>query len=156
MAKRDHATFELLWWVFTLVLAALILAPIYVNLPSYPFYLPNFMYVVVAITLTRYMFFLEISWLRDHLLLQGALSILLLPLIFWMVQHFNTFITYFDEQGPDVLVKMLPQDLAGLLNSYLKTEYRFFGTWAVIAAIITPLRLLYNVWVRYRAGVRSL
>ncbi len=154
--KATPLVYEFLWWAFTLVLAGLVLLPIYSQVPAFPYFLPNFIYVVVAITLTRYLFFLQISWLRDHLLVQGALSLLLLPLIFWMAQYLNEFITYFDENGPDVLVKNLPKDVAAVINGYLKTEYRFFGIWAIIAALLTPLRLLYNVWVRYRAGVRKL
>ncbi|MEM1359702.1 MAG: hypothetical protein AAGF89_15975 [Bacteroidota bacterium] len=155
MDSAKQISYELLWWTFTLVLAALILAPIYTQLPEFPFYFPNFVYVVVAITLTRYLFFLKISWLRDRLAVQGGFSILLIPLIFWMVQHFNAFITYFDEEGPDVLIKSLPADIGEVMNAYLHAEYRFFGTWAIIAAIITPFRLLYNVWMRYRSGIRK-
>ncbi len=156
LPKANLAVYELTWWAFTLVLAGLVLLPIYSQLPNFPFYAPNFVYILVAITLTRYLFFLNISWLRDHLLVQGGLSILLILLIFWMVQNFNSFIIFFDEQGPDVLIKHLDKKTGSILNSYLKTEYRFFGVWAVVAAIITPFRLLYNVWKRYGAGVRKL
>lgn len=156
MSKSTTALYELIWWAFTLVLACLVLLPIYTKLPDFPFYVPNFAYVVVAITLTRYLFFLKISWLRDHLVIQAAASILLIILIFWMIQSFNSFITFFDEEGPDILVKHLAKDTAGIMNTYLKTEYRFFGIWAITAALLTPPRFLYNVWTRYRAGVRTL
>lgn len=148
--------YEPLWWAFTLVLACLVLLPVYTQLPAFPYFTPNFVYVVVAITLTRYLFFLKISWLRDHLLVQGGLSLLLIPLIFWMGQYFNYFITFFDEQGPDILTKGLEGEMAGIMNSYLHAEYRFFAIWAIIAALLTPPRLLYNVWARYGAGVRTL
>lgn len=154
--KSTTLVYELIWWAFTVVLAALVLLPIYTSVPVFPFYVPNFVYVVVAITLTRYLFFLKISWLRDRLLTQGAIGILLIPLIFWMGQSFNEFITYFDEQGPDILVKHLDRETGKVINGYMKIEYRFFGTWAIIASLLTPFRLLYNIWVRYRAGVRSL
>jgi len=154
--KSTPILYEFIWWAFTLVLAGLVLLPIYSKIPDFLFFAPNFVYVVVAITLTRYLFFLRISWLRDRLLTQAILSILLLPLIFAMVQYFNEFIIYFDEQGPDVFVKHLPKDVGNIMNSYLRAEYRFFGVWAITASLMMPLRLLYNVWVRYRAGVRKL
>jgi len=159
MSESNRSTpifYELIWWAFTLVLSCLVLVPVYTQLPGFPYVTANFVYVVVAVTLTRYLFFLKISWLRDHLLIQGALSILLLPLIFWMVQYFNSFIRFFDEQGPDVLTKGMESGLASVMNSYLHAEFRFFAVWAIVAALIMPLRLLYNVWVRYRAGVRTL
>jgi hypothetical protein len=152
--KLSQISLEVTWWAFTLVLAALVLAPIYVNLPEFPFFFPNFIYVLAAITLTRYLFFLHISWLRDKLILQGAISIALIPLIFFMGQYFNYFITFFDENGPDILIKNLPDDIGRIMDTYMHAEYRFFGVWAIIAAVITPFRLLINVWKRYRVGVR--
>ena len=152
--RRTQLIAELAWVAFTLALAALVVLPIYSTVPNFPFYLPNVVYVLVAVTLTRYLFLLRISWLRDRLYLQGAVMFLLVPLVFWMVQSFNAFIIFFDERGPDVLVRALSRDSARIMNRYMHAEYRFFGVWAVVAAVITPLRLLYNVWVRYRAGVR--
>lgn len=148
--------YELFWWAFTLVLTGLMLLPIYTELPGFPFLTANAVYIIVAITLTRYFFFLRISWLRDHLLVQGALSLLLIPLIFWMVQYFNSFIRFFDDNGQDILVQNLSRDTAGIMKGYLQAEFRFFGVWAIIVALLTPFRMLYNVWIRYRAGVRTL
>lgn len=153
--RLPQTAYELLWWAFTLVLAALVLTPVYANIPNFAFFLPNFVFVVVAITLTRYLFFLRISWLRDHLAWQAGLSILLIPLLFWMGQYFNLFVTYLDEQNPDVFIKHLPERTAAIMNVYLNNEYKFFAFWAIAAAAVTPFRLLYNVWVRYRAGVRE-
>lgn len=149
-----QATYELLWWAFTLVLAALIITPLYTQVPEFPFFLPNVIYILVAITITRYMFFLEISWLRDKLFLQCAISLALIPLIFYMGQYFNAFIIFFDEEGPDVLTKNIAPKWQDIMDTYMHTEYRFFGVWAIVAGLIMPFRLLYNAWVRYRAGVR--
>lgn len=154
--KPPALVYELLWFGFTLVVAAVVLLPVYTQLPDFPYFGANFLYVIVAITLSRYLFLLDISWLRDRLATQGAISLLLIPLIFGMVQYLNLFITYFDEQGPDILTQGMDREAAKTIMGYLHTEYRFFGVWAVMAAVITPFRLLYNVWVRYRAGVRTL
>ena len=146
----NQTLFEVLWWAFTFVLAALVIAPIYAKVPHYPFFLSNFIYVVVAITMTRYLFFLDISWLRDKLILQAVISLAVIPLIFWMGQWFNYFVIYFDENGPDVLVKHLDGDWRNIIDEYMHAEYRFFGVWAIIASAVTPFRMLYNAWVRYR------
>ncbi len=151
---RVTAIFEVSWWAFAVVLACMVLLPIYSTVPNFPFFFPNFLYVVVAVTLTRYLFLLQVSWLRDRLIFQAALAFLLLPLIFYMVQEFNAFIIYFDERGPDVLVRGLESELGATMDTYMHAEYRFFGVWAIVAAAIMPFRLVYNAWVRYRAGVR--
>ena len=154
VSKRTPLLFELTWWAFTLVLAGLVLLPIYGTVPGFPFFVPNFIYVVTAVTVTRYLFLLEVSWLRDRLILQAAVAILLIPLIFYMVQAFNAFIIYFDERGPDVLIRGLEAETGTTIDRYMHAEYRFFGVWAVVASAIMPFRLIYNAWARYRAGVR--
>ncbi|NJB86841.1 glucan phosphoethanolaminetransferase (alkaline phosphatase superfamily) [Lewinella marina] len=155
-SKRSAtAVFELAWWAFAFVLAGLVLLPIYSTVPAFPFFVPNFLYVVVAITLTRYLFLLHVSWLRDRLIVQAGVALMLIPLIFYMVQAFNGFVIYFDERGPDVLFGHLNPETADTINSYMQAEYRFFGVWAIMASAVMPFRLIYNAWARYRAGVRS-
>ncbi|MGB3802055.1 MAG: hypothetical protein WA952_19700 [Lewinella sp.] len=151
---RITAIFELSWWAFAVVLACMVLLPIYSTVPDFPFYLANFIYVVVDVTATRYLFLLHVTWLRDQLIVQAAVAFLLIPLVFYMVQEFNAFIIYFDERGPDVLIRGLDEELGDTLDKYMHAEYRFFGVWAIVASAIMPFRLVYNAWVRYRAGVR--
>jgi hypothetical protein len=146
--------FELSWWLFAILLAVLVLLPIYTTIPEFPFFYPNAVYIIVAITLTRYLFLLDVSWLRDRFILQAGIALALIPLIFYMVQEFNAFIIYFDERGPDALIRHLGPDTGTTLDRYMHAEYRFFGVWAVVAAVVTPFRLIYNVWVRYKASGR--
>jgi len=51
--RTTSALYELIWWAFTLILACLVLVPVYTQLPGFPYMLANFVNVVVAITLTR-------------------------------------------------------------------------------------------------------
>ena len=150
MRTGVRLTYELIWWAFALILATLVVLPLYSTVPQFPYFLPNFVYVVVAVTLTRYLFFLKISWLRDRFYVQGALMFLLVPLVFWMVQYFNYFIIYFDEQGPDVLIRHLDTETGRIINGYVHAEYRFFGVWAIMASAVMPFRLLLNIWRRYQ------
>ena len=155
-SKRGiRVVFELAWWAFALVLACLVVLPIYSTVPDFPFFFPNMLYVVVAVTLTRYLFLLHVSWLRDRLIAQAGLAFLLIPLIFYMVQEFNAFIIFFDERGPDVLIRGMESDMGQTIDGYMHAEYRFFGVWAIVSAVIMPFRLVYNAWVRYRAGART-
>ena len=152
--QTTAAVFELTWWAFTLVLAGLVLLPLYSTVPNFPFFVPNFVYVVVAVTVTRYLFLLEVSWLRDRVVVGALLALALIPLIFYMVQAFNAFIIYFDERGPDALIRGLEPETGLTMDKYMHAEYRFFGVWAVVASAIMPFRIVYNAWVRYRARGR--
>ena len=54
---------EALWWLLTLAVTAVVLLPVLLNVPDYPFYLPNILFIVAFITFARYIFFLPISFL---------------------------------------------------------------------------------------------
>ncbi|MEL6142407.1 MAG: hypothetical protein AAFQ37_07150 [Bacteroidota bacterium] len=137
---------EITWGLFAIILTILVLLPVYFNRIPFPFYVQNAVYVVAAITITRYLFFLPISWIRERYLIQGGFAFLMIPLVFWMVWGLNQFITYLDNEGPDVLVRHLSGDFAGGMNAYLRTEYFFFGIWASVAGGILPFRIIYYVW----------
>ena len=149
MSNNKHWQLEIIWWLFTLVLAALVLLPIKSKGINFPFYTYNAVFVVAAVTLTRYLFFLNLSWLKDRFVFQAGLIFVLIPLLFIMGQGLNEFITYQDNNGPDVLIRALKSTSAGALNAYIKSEYFFFGTWAMTAGLILPFRIVINVWRRY-------
>ncbi|NJO86528.1 MAG: hypothetical protein HC821_00050 [Lewinella sp.] len=132
------------------MLVSLVLLPIYSYRILFPFYNYNAAYVVVAVTLTRYLFFLEFSWLRHRFVLLAATAFLMIPLLFWQVQGLNEFITYLDNYGPDVFVLALEGQTATGMLTYLRSEFYFFGVWACIAGLAWPLRVLFHVWANYR------
>ncbi len=148
--NKRQISLELIWWVFTFVLTALVLLPIYDRQINFPFYAYNAVFVIATISLTRYLFLLNISWLRDRFYAQAALIFVLIPLLFYMGQGLNEFITYLDNNGPDYLVKDLPKSYAAAMNAYLRSEYFFFGIWAIMAGAMLPFRIFYNVWKRYK------
>lgn len=149
MTTNKYWQLELIWWLFTLVLCVLVILPIWNKGIDFPFYAYNIVYVIAAITLTRYLFFLNLSWLKDRFVAQAGLVFLLIPLLFMMGQGLNEFITYQDNNGPDVLVRGISDETAESMNAYLKSEYFFFGIVGMAAGIILPFRILINVWRRY-------
>lgn len=155
MSKNKHLQLEIIWWLFTLVLATLVLLPIKSQGINFPFYAYNMVYVIATVTLTRYLFFLNLSWLKDRFVAQAGLIFMLIPLLFMMGQGLNEFITYQDNNGPDVLIKGLTSESANAMNAYIKSEYFFFGTWAMVAGLILPFRILVNVWRRYLVSKRQ-
>ncbi len=147
---KNQLRLELLWWVFTFVLTALVLLPIYDRQIVFPFYTYNAVFVIAAVSLTRYLFLLNISWLRRRFVLQAALVFVLIPLLFFMGQGLNEFITYLDNEGPDHFVRHLPASYATAMNTYLRSEYFFFGVWAIVAGLLLPFRVFHHVWKHYK------
>lgn len=141
---------EICWWAFTAVLTSLILLLIDSKTKDFPFYLYNGVSIVVAITLTRYIFTLHFSWLKKQFLLQGVLSFLMIFIVFFIGQGLNEYTTYMDNNGPDILVRHLPVAERLTIKSYLDSEYFLFGVWAIVAGVVFPFRMMHNLWQHYR------
>ena len=143
---------ELLFWVFTLVAAAAVLVPIYTNIPNYPFWLPNIIFIITAITITRYLFLLKYTFLAKRQILKIVAIFLCIPLVFFLVQELNYFQTYIDEEGVEGIVGHLPYDGRQSVVDYMRSEYILFGTMAILSSIIFPFRLILSVWRTHNRG----
>lgn len=141
---------EACWWAFTFILVILVLLPVKNTVPQFPFYLFNIAAICVAVTMTRYIFSLHINWIRNQFLLQGILAFLMIPAIFFIGQGLNEYITYLDNNGPDVFVRHLPIGSKHNMQTYLNTEYYFFGVWAITAGVVFPLRMIAHIWKNYK------
>ena len=143
---NTKARLETIWWAFTLLLAVLILLPIYMKIPEYPFYGYNLLYILVAITATRYLFLLRLTFLARKQVLKIVVIFLVVPLIFLMIEGINLFQTFLDEQGPDVMVNHLNAESRQGIRTYIRSEMLLFGVWAVIAAALLPIRMIISIW----------
>lgn len=143
------ALLELIWWVFTAVLIALVLLPIYSSAYQFPFYLYNAVFVASAVTATRYIFLLRATPLSERQVLKGAVAIAVIPLIFYIVQGINAFQIHIDEEDLNALVGHLPRERQLAILTYLRAEMIFFGVWAVVSLVILPFRLLVSIWRQY-------
>ena len=77
-----------------------------------------------------------------------------IPLLLFLVDSLTEFQLYADEKGLQTFLDHLSADTLQSLRKYIGTEYIFFGTAAIISAIIFPIRLLVSVWrVRNRGTV---
>ena len=138
---------ELIWWLATVVVVSLVLLPIYTALQMlFPFYVVNIVFVVVFITLTRYLFLLKYTFLQGRRYLNLALIFLSIPAVFLLIQEINLFQTYLDENGFLSIVGSLPREQQLSMMQYIRTEMLLFGVGSVIAGIVFPLRLAVYLW----------
>ncbi|MEN0005332.1 MAG: hypothetical protein AAF798_14360 [Bacteroidota bacterium] len=159
MAKVDNRkqnqlvwSLELIWWVVTLIFVFAIIYPIYTTLDNYPFYLINVVYIVVFITLARYIFLLRYTILANNQTLKIILVFLCIPLVFYLVQELNAFQTYIDEEGIDALVGNLPFDQKDNMVNYIRSQMLLFGTGSIICGVLFPFRMTISVWRNRNRG----
>lgn len=143
---------EIVFWMFTLVVVAAVLLPIYTSIPDYPFWVSNIAFIVVGITVARYIFLLRHTFLARQQLLKTACIFLCIPLLFYLVQEINYFQTYLDEQGTDAIVGHLPLQERGSMIAYVRNQILLFGVLAVISCVIFPIRLIVSIWRTHNRG----
>lgn len=144
---------ELVWWVITALMTILVILPVIQNSNDYPFIFSNALFIVVFITLVRYIFFLKYTLIAKQQYVKLVLIFLCIPLVFTLVSHLNYFVTYIDENSVDSFLKEMPQVKANRISSYLKTEMLLFGVGSVISGAVFPFRLLRSIWKYRNRGV---
>lgn len=137
---------EMLWWVLTAVVVWAILYPIRKAMYVWPFHGWNIAFVVITITLTRYIFLLKhtlIAWQQE---IKVVLLILMFPLTFATVDALNAFMVYIEEHTWEPLTGHLPPADKQSIESYIWTEMLFFGVGSILAPPVFAVRLFISVW----------
>ncbi|MEQ8707238.1 MAG: hypothetical protein RIC19_25120 [Phaeodactylibacter sp.] len=137
---------ELYFWIFTVLVTSAVMLPILTSVPGYPFTFVNIVYVVVAITLTRYIFLLKHTFLARRQNLKVVVVFLCIPLVFYLVQNLNYFQTFLDEEGPEAIIGKLAYTEQQNLLTYIRSELLLFGVMSIISSVLLPLRLILSVW----------
>ena len=105
MDKRQSLTLqlEIVWWVSTAFVAWAILYPIRKAMYVWPFEWWNVAFVVVLITLTRYVFLLQHTFLAKKQTLKVVLILLMFPLTFILINGLHGFMNFIEEKTWDPL-----------------------------------------------------
>jgi hypothetical protein len=137
---------ELMWWIMTSLVALLVLLPIALKLPDYPFWTINILFIATFITTTRYIFLLASTFLARRLWWKLAIIFLFIPFVFYLIQELNGFQTYLDEEGVEAVVGALPFQDQQAMYHYVRNEMLLFGTGAIVGSIVFPFRLIIAIW----------
>jgi len=145
--------FEVLWWVITAVIATLILLPIYLNIgEAYPFYRDNILIIVIAITWTRYIFFMKYHWLTLSNYIKAFFMVLSIPTFLFIIGTFYDFQSFYDDGLFDDVLSVLPYKNQANMLLYIRTEMIFFLAFAFICNFMLPFRMLMSIWRKINKG----
>ena len=154
LSPKQLILVELLWWLLTALLAALVLLPIYLQVQNYPFWTMNILFIVVFVTCTRFIFLLRFTFLANRFWWKFALIFLSIPFVFFLIQELTGFQTYLDEQGVEAVAGLLPLKQQEAMINYIYNEFLLFAVGAIISAFVFPFRLAVSIWrVRNRNQV---
>lgn len=148
-----HARLELVWWLITAVVVAAVLFPIYKSNAEYSrFYLPNALFVIVTITLGRYIFQLKHTFLAYRQWLKAVIAVLCIPLFLHLMKELNFFQKIAGDIGLEEMFAHLSLEGQTALSKYVRAEMLFFGTASVITSALMPFRLLISFWRTHNRG----
>lgn len=150
--QKQKVWLEIFWWIATFLLSLLIVFPILQKTNRYPFTTINVAFVVIFITLFRYIFTLKYTWLAKRQYLKLTLVFLSIPLIFNLVSHLNYFITNLDELSTEYYLGHLESTTRGNLETYIRSEMVLFGIGSIITGIVFAFRLVISIWRQRNKG----
>jgi hypothetical protein len=141
---------ELLFLLIASIIAMLFLLPIWNAAGSnYPFYLNNFIYIFLFITLARYLFFLRWTPFSHSTAIKAAFMILCIPLFLFLIDSFYDFTNYIDEKGLEsLLIGYTPEQIIQSVN-YMKYQYIFFSTASIITTVLFFFRMIVSIYRVY-------
>ena len=143
---KKQVLLEVIWWVVTAIVIVAVVFPILSNFTSFPFLITNIIFIVVFITLTRYVFFLKHTFLAKAQVLKIIIVLISVPIIFIMIEGLSGFQNYLDEEGLDKFLPLMDLEKQQKMINYVRSEMIFFGVGAIIIAIIFPFRMTLSVW----------
>jgi len=143
---------EIIWWSVTAVVVFGVLLPIKSYWSIYPFLWSNIIFIIVLLTLARYIFLLPYTFLAHRQRLKVVLFFLCIPLVFLLTQELNRFQLFLDYNGTGALLGQ-PTLLENKgLTAYIYNEMLLFGVGSIISGVVFPLRLLLSVWRKRNRG----
>lgn len=144
--QSQKAIAELLWWIFTLLVIAIVLFPIWDNDIDFPFYFQNALLVALFITFTRYIFLLPLTFIARMKWIKVAIIAVAAIFFFVMTTALGDFRSFMDEKGLQSLTDHLHVKQQTSIIEYIKDEMIFFGVGSIITGLILPARMIMSLW----------
>ncbi len=146
--------FELIAFGIALLIAIVLMIPLYNNTINYSFYLSNFLFIFLFITFSRYIFFLRFSAFSHNIIFKLIFIFSTIPAAFLLTDAFSSFQTYADTVGLQEFVKHLDGNEQAGMVAYIRNQMLFFGAGSIITCILLSLRFVVSIWrVRNRGTV---
>ena len=148
MDKRTSLTLslEIIWWVITALVVVATQYPIHKAMYVWPFAGWNIIFVVTLITLARYIFLLEHTFIARRQVLKVVLLMLMFPITFVLINGLNQFLTFIEEKTWEPLTGHLPVADRRSIENYIWSEMLFFGAGSCIAAPAFAARMMLSIW----------
>lgn len=145
---------ELIWWALTAIVVYAVLRPIHQAMFEWRFEALNIIFIVVLITLARYIFLLPHTLIARQQILKIVLMLAMIPLTAFLVNGLNQFMLHVEEHTWEPMTGHLPPHEKKSIEDYIWGEMLFFAVGSIISAPVFAVRMMISIWrVRNRGTV---
>ncbi|GLR17653.1 hypothetical protein [Portibacter lacus] len=144
--KKIAWQIELVSLIITGVLVAIVLVPIFKNVPNFQYLTYNVVAIATFFTLIRYIFLLRYTPFARFAPLKIIFVFLAIPLFIYLMDGLSEFQNQLDEEGTYSMVSHLTTSKQIPLSKYIRSEMIFFGVGALITTFILPFRMIISIW----------
>lgn len=137
---------ELIWLAATAILVILILMPIRSEIYAFPFEKANIFFIIVFITLIRWLLFLSNTPFGKAQLIKGIIGIGAIWVGLYALRQFSLFQNFIDDKGVESITQHLPEARQIALHKYIISEFIFFASGSMIVCVMMPVRMLISIW----------
>jgi|JI6StandDraft_1071083.scaffolds.fasta_scaffold358003_2 hypothetical protein len=137
---------ELTWWVITALVVWALLTPIDKAMFVWPFRTWNIIFIITVVTLGRYIFLLEHTFLAQRQILKIVLLLLMFPATFMFINGVSDFMGFIEEKTWEPLTGHLPAVEKLRIEKYIWNEMLFFGVGSILTAPIFAIRMMLSIW----------
>jgi len=141
-----------MWIISAAIFAVIVLVPLYFKAEAFPFFADNFISVFAFFTYVRMMFFVSSSMLSLHIGVKLFFLATAVPVTFMLIDRFNNFQTYLDNNGTMPFFGYLHDHQQISLELYLRNEMLLFGVGAIVSSVIFPIFLVISIWLYRNKG----
>jgi hypothetical protein len=144
--KKLKWQFELSWWVFVIAVAIGAMLPIVINVPEYPFFVSNLLFILSFLLFVRWLFLLRFSWFAQNKWIKLIILFLVIPMMLLLMDHFTNFQAYVDDYGLQTFMGHLSFDDYHSMAAYIRWEMLLFGVGSLIATFLLAFRMIISIW----------
>ena len=150
LQTRNKWALELLWLLFSVLIALFVLFPIHRANIQFPWLTFNITYIIGMFLLLKHLFLFRHHPLRDSKLFKVFL-IMLAPFCFFpILEGIHSFLEFNDREGLQSIMGHLSVQDQNRLMKYIRVEYLVSAVTCLLGIFALIIKMIRSLWRQYR------
>ena len=137
----------------SIVISALVVLPIWSAGIKSDWMIYNLVFLFVAMTIVRYLFFFEYHPFGASKIFKISLICLVPVFIFPIIEGIHSFTEFHDREGLQSLMSHLSPERQTFFTTYMKTEYLLAGMTCFLGVFALIIKMIRSLWRQVKYNV---